>query len=140
MVYDVYGLGFSTTLAMSDHLPFSLVKGFDVGPGMIIWRFPKLGISPKSSIFMGFSLKNHPFQVAPIFRKLPFGPRDLLISGSKKTVLKRHQGILFNIGPFCWPRLVGVFQRLGLGNILQCAFDPDIERSLEVVTVPGLAL
>lgn len=29
----------------------------------------------------------------------------------------------------------GVFQDQRLGNILQCAFDPDIERSLEVVTV-----
>ena len=31
-----------------------------------IWRFPKIGVSPKSSILVGFSLINHPFWGTPI--------------------------------------------------------------------------
>ena len=32
-----------------------------------IWMFPKIGITPKSSILIGFSIINHPFWDTPIF-------------------------------------------------------------------------
>ncbi len=33
----------------------------------IIWVFPKIGVPPKSSILIGFSLINHPFWGTTIF-------------------------------------------------------------------------
>ena len=38
--------------------------GFEDTP---IWVFPKIGVTPKSSILIGFSIINHPFWDIPIF-------------------------------------------------------------------------
>ena len=69
------------------------------------------------------------------FDKRPLrGGNGLLTSGS-------HFGAFLNWGvPHPPGPEVVETANLGLGNILQCAFDPDVERTLEVVTVPGLAL
>ena len=32
-----------------------------------IWVFPKIGVPPKSSILIEFSIRNHPFWGTPIF-------------------------------------------------------------------------
>ena len=43
-------------------------KGFAIKKWFVIWVFPKIGVhTPKSSIFIGFSIRNHPFCGIPIF-------------------------------------------------------------------------
>ena len=37
------------------------------------WVFPKIGVTPKSSILIGFSTINHPFSGTPIFGNTQIG-------------------------------------------------------------------
>ena len=54
-----------------------------------IWRFPKMGIPPKSSILMERSIRNHPFLSIPYSRKplvRSFGSEKIHVDASKRLM------------------------------------------------------
>ncbi len=59
----------------------------------LIWVFPKIGIPPKSSILIGFSIINHPFWGTPIFGSVHIWQQkssESMLPGHYQTLLSAH--------------------------------------------------
>ncbi len=53
----------------------------------MIWVFPKIGVPPKSWIFIGFSIINHPFGGTPIFGNTHDIVLDYRYNGKKESTV-----------------------------------------------------
>ena len=95
-----------------------------------IWVFPKIGVPPKSSILIGFSIINHPFWGTTIFGNIHMvhAPQQVLsVSVPKKTTANTSHRCWFQVGaylrdlkfpPFIMPLLQLEMGRTQISNSL----------------------